>query len=253
MNAIQAFFRMELRALMREPVTIFFMIILPVILTVVFGSTFGDSPLAEGSGLKGIDVVVPINLVFLLANAGLMGIPITISEARSQMALKRYFTLPISYLQYFFALGITFAFVSFLSLIIFMSISFFVYHATFWMNVVNLTVFLITSLLVLYVFFIGGYIIAINIKNARTTNIVSTVTFLAMVFTSGIAVPLDSLPAYIQKAADFLPMSHSIRVLRDLWTNTIHYSARLPDFAYLICLAIILTFIVKWRKLKWDQ
>jgi ABC-2 type transport system permease protein len=252
MIAVKAFFKVELKALFREPVTIFFMIILPIILTIVFGSTFGDSPIKEGSKVLGIDLVVPNNIVFLLANAGLMGIPITISEVRSQMALKRYFTLPVTYLGYFFSLGLTFAFVSFASVLLFGAISFIFYDASFWMNGANTVIFLITCLLILYDFFIAGYFIAINIKNARTTNIVSTISFLAMVFTSGVAIPLDSMPKYLQHAVDILPMSHSIKILQDLWINQIHYHDRFGDYLYLVLMALLFTFLVKWRRLRWD-
>ncbi|WAA09828.1 ABC transporter permease [Fervidibacillus albus] len=252
MIAIKAFFKVELKALLREPVTIFFMIILPIILTIVFGSTFGDEPIAEGSDVLGIDLVIPINIVFLLANAGLMGIPITISEVRSQMALKRYFTLPISYYGYFISLGMTFAFVSFISTLIFGAISYIFYKASFWMNAVHTILFIVTCFLILYVFFIGGYLIALNIKNTRTTNIVSTISFLAMVFSSGVAIPLESMPKYIQNAADVLPMSHSIKILQDLWINEINYSDRFGDYLYLLVVAILFTLFVKWRRLKWD-
>lgn len=61
---------------------------LEAFLTITLGSAFGDSPIEEGSTIRGGDVVTPINIVFVLAHAGLMGIPITISEARSQLALN---------------------------------------------------------------------------------------------------------------------------------------------------------------------
>ena len=87
-----AFFKIELRSLLREPVSIFFMIVLPIILTIVFGGAFGDEATKYGKHVLGIDTVVPVNIVFLLANAGLMGIPITVLELREQGVLKRYST-----------------------------------------------------------------------------------------------------------------------------------------------------------------
>lgn len=253
MKGLSAFIKIELKSLLREPVTIFFMIVLPLILTVVFGSAFGDSPIKEGSDIYGIDTVIPINIVFLLANAGLMGIPITISEARDQHALKRYFTLPISYSSYFLALMTTFAIVSLISMAVFMAASFLVYSAGYRMNVLNLILFIASVLLVLYVFFISGYLLAILIKTSRTTNVVSTILFLALIFSSGVAIPLDTLPHWIQQSANLLPMSHSVLVLQDLWTNTIQYEERLGDFIYLIAVALLSALLVNRIRLKWDH
>ena len=105
MEKALAFIKIELKALLREPVSIFFMVILPIILTVVFGGTFGDEMTPYGENVKGIDMVVPVNIVFLLANAGLMGIPITILELKEQGVLKRYSTYPINLRFYFLSLA----------------------------------------------------------------------------------------------------------------------------------------------------
>ncbi len=88
----KAFFKLEFKALFREPVTLFFMIVLPIVLTVVFGGAFGQEATQYGEEVLGIDTVVPVNIIFLLANVGLMGVPITIIELKDQEVLKRYST-----------------------------------------------------------------------------------------------------------------------------------------------------------------
>lgn len=73
------------------------MIVLPMILTIVFGGAFGSEATQYGPKILGIDTVVPVNVVFLLANTGLMGVPITVLEVKDQGVLKRYITYPVSY------------------------------------------------------------------------------------------------------------------------------------------------------------
>jgi len=68
MSTIKPFFKMEMRALSREYVSLFFMIVLPMILTIVFGGAFGTEATQYGPKILGIDTVVPVNVVFLLAN-----------------------------------------------------------------------------------------------------------------------------------------------------------------------------------------
>lgn len=119
-----AFLKIELKALLREPVSVFFMVVIPLILTIVFGGAFGDEPTQYGKNVLGIDTVVPVNIVFLLANAGLMGISITILELKEQGVLKRYHTYPVNLKTYFTSLVLTFSLVSILSTLLFLLIYF---------------------------------------------------------------------------------------------------------------------------------
>lgn len=247
-----AFFKIELKALLREPVSVFFMVVLPLILTVVFGGAFGDEPTQYGKNILGIDTVVPVNIVFLLANAGLMGIPITVLELKEQGVLKRYSTYPISLKTYFTALILTFSLVSILSTFLFLSLSIFVYGASFYMNLLELGLFLFIYLLIIYIFYAIGFLIALFIKSARTASLVSSGFFMALLFTSGVVMPLDSLPEYVQKIAKVFPMSHSIEVVQMLWIGELSWSESGNQLFYLIVVGILLFLALRSVKLKWD-
>lgn len=248
-----AFFKVELKALLREPVSIFFMVVLPIILTIVFGGAFGDEPTKYGENVLGIDTVVPVNIVFLLANAGLMGIPITILELKEQGVLKRYSTYPLNLKSYFAALLMTFSLVSVLSTILFVSMSIFVYKASYYMNFLETILFIFIYILVIFIFYTIGFLFALFIKSARTANLVSSGFFMALLFTSGVVLPLDSLPKYIQQGAKIFPMSHSIEVVQMLWIGELSMKDSLSSLLYLIGLGLILYLILRSVKMKWDS
>lgn len=247
-----AFFKVELKALMREPVSVFFMVVLPLILTFVFGGAFGDEATQYGENVLGIDTVVPVNIVFLLANAGLMGIPITILELKEQGVLKRYSTYPINLKTYFTSLILTFSLVSVLSTLLFLSLSILVYGASFYMNLLEIGQFLLLYFLIIYIFYAIGFLIALYIKSARTASLVSSGFFMALLFTSGVVLPLDSLPEYVQKIAKVFPMSHSIEVVQMLWIGELSWSESGNQLIYLIVVSILLVFVLRSVKLKWD-
>jgi ABC-2 type transport system permease protein len=247
-----AFFKVELKALLREPVSVFFMVVLPLILTIVFGGTFGKETTQYGANVLGIDTVVPVNIVFLLANAGLMGIPITILELKEQGVLKRYSTYPINLKTYFTSLILTFSLVSILSTLLFLSLAIFVYGASFYMNAMELLLFLIIYILIIYIFYAIGFLIALYIKSARTASLVSSGFFMALLFTSGVVMPLDSLPVYVQKAAQIFPMFHSIDVVQMLWISKFSWNESGNHLIYLILVGILLFFALRSVKLKWD-
>lgn len=252
MSKLVAFFKIEMKALLREPVSIFFMVVLPIILTIVFGGAFGEEATQYGENVLGIDTVVPVNIVFLLANAGLMGIPITILELKEQGVLKRYSTYPINLRSYFISLIMTFSAVSILSTFLFVSLSFIVYNASYYMNFLETLIFLALYLIVIYIFYAIGFLIALFIKSARTANLVSSGFFMALLFTSGIVLPLDSLPDYVQLIAKIFPMSHSVEVMQMLWISESLVNNSLNSVIYLICLAMGLFILLRSVKMRWD-
>lgn len=251
-RTLVAFFKMELKALSREYVSLFFMIVLPVILTMVFGGAFGAEATKYGETVLGIDTVVPVNVVFLLANAGLMGIPITILELKEQGVLKRYITYPTTYKSYFMSIILTFSLVSIASTILFTSISFICYGASWHMSFGELPVFLIVYLIILFIFYAIGFLIALLIKSSRTASIVSSGVFMILLFTSGVALPVESLPMYVQKLAHIFPMYHSIEIIQMIWIGEFSLAKSGQNLVYLILFAVMISVILRGVKVKWD-
>lgn len=243
---------MELRALSREYVSLFFMIVLPMVLTIVFGGAFGTEATQYGSNVLGIDTVIPVNIVFLLANTGLMGVPITVLEVKEQGVLKRYITYPVSYGMYFFALMLVFMIVCILSTALFMVASFILYHATWFMDFKSLLLFLVAYFDTMFIFFILGYALALLIKSARTASLVSSGIFMFLLFTSGVALPVESLPVIVQKIAHVFPMYHSIQVIQMLWINEFSWAENGVNCIYLLCYTVIAFILLMKVKIKWD-
>lgn len=251
-RTLKPFFKMEMRALSREYVSLFFMIVLPMVLTIVFGGAFGSEKTQYGPNVLGIDTVVPVNIVFLLANTGLMGIPITVLEIKDQGVLKRYITYPISYGMYFFALMLTFMIVCILSTGLFMGTSFIAYKATWFMSLKSFGLFLVAYFDTMFIFFILGYGLALLIKSSRTASLVSSGIFMFLLFTSGVALPVQSLPIIVQKVAHVFPMYHAIQIIQMLWINEFTWVENGINCICLLCYSVIALFLLLKVKIKWD-
>ena len=251
-NTYFAFFELELKSLTREPVSLFFMVILPIIITMVFGGAFGHEATEYGDYVLGIDTVVPVNIVFLLANIGLMGIPITITELKDQEALKRYIAYPVKYRTYFASLVSAFAFVGFLSTLLFSVISFVFYGASWFMSLFD-TILLFVLYLMMIVIFNGlGFLIALLVRGSRTANLITTGVFISLIFTSGVAMPVDHLPVIIQRIAAVFPMHHCIRVVQLLWISEFNVAALSTHIIYVILMTIAMVIFLGKVKVKWD-
>lgn len=247
-----AFFKVELKSLFREPMSLFFMFVLPIIFTMVFGGAYGDKPTQFGADVLAIDTVVPINIVFLLANAGLMGIPITVIELKDQEVLKRYITYPTQYRTYFASLISTFAFVSFLSTLLFGLMSFVLYGSKWRMNILDTLLFIAFYLLMLVIFDGIGFLIALFVKGSRVANMVTSGVFLSLIFTSGVVTPVKELPDYMQKIAYSLPMHHFIEIMQMLWVSRFNPSEMRWHILYIAVATIFIIFALWKARVKWD-
>lgn len=248
----KAFFKLELKALFREPVTLFFMIVLPIVLTVVFGGAFGQEATQYGEEVLGIDTVVPVNIIFLLANVGLMGVPITIIELKDQEVLKRYSTYIGNYWVYFISLMSVFFAVSILSTFLFGAISFVVYGAKWHMTLIESILFILIYCLCAFVFDAIGFLLALIIKGSRTANMIVSGIFLSLIFTSGVALPVESLPEIVQKLTNIFPMHHSIQVVQMLWISEFSFVDMKVHLLYLVIVSIFLFVVLRKIKIRWD-
>lgn len=252
MNKIKPYLKMEMLALSREYISLFFMIVLPMVLTVVFGGAFGDEVTKYGPNVLGIDTVIPVNIVFLLANTGLMGIPITTLEAKDQGVLKRYMTYPVSYGMYFLSLMLTFMIVCIISTLLFVSVSFFIFKASWFMNIKSFLVFVVAYFDIMFVFFMLGYALALLIKSTRTASLVASGLFMFLIFTSGVALPVESLPEIVQKIARVFPMYHSIEIIQHARINEFSLTQDGINCLYMLGYTIIAILVLKNVRIKWD-
>jgi ABC-2 type transport system permease protein len=62
-----------------------------------------------------------------------------------------------------------------------------------------------------------GYLVASLAPNARAASVVGQLLFMPMMFVSGVAMPRSLLPAGIQAVSEWLPMTHIVILMQDLW------------------------------------
>lgn len=200
----------------------------------------------------GIDTVVPVNIIFLIANVGLMGVPITIIELKDQEVLKRYSTYIGNYSIYFISLVSVFFVVSILSTILFGMISFIGYGAKWYMSFGETLFFGAVYCICVFIFDAIGFLIALIIKGSRTANMVVSGIFLSLIFMSGVVLPVDSLPNIIQKITNIFPMYHSIEIVQRLWIAEFVFVEMKGHLLYLGILTILLFFALRKVKIRWD-
>src|SRR6516162_928002 len=86
----------EAKLLGREPLALFWGIVFPLLLTVIFGLATSGSHDKKLGGLRLIDVQVPVMMVFVLTVLGLQALPATLASYREKGVLRRMSTTPVA-------------------------------------------------------------------------------------------------------------------------------------------------------------
>ena len=103
-----------------------------------------------------------------------------------------------------------------------------------------------------FIFFILGYSLALLIKSTRTASLVSSGIFMFLLFTSGVALPVESLPKIVQQVAHVFPMYHAIQVIQMLWINEFSWAENGANCLAMIFYSILAVVLLVKVRIKWD-
>ncbi|MDQ6606770.1 MAG: ABC transporter permease [Actinomycetota bacterium] len=85
----------ELKLFIREPLTLLWGVVFPLVLLIVLGSATSEKPQRSLAGMRFIDAYVPVLMVFVLAILALNALPAALSNYRDKGYLRRLSTTPV--------------------------------------------------------------------------------------------------------------------------------------------------------------
>ncbi|TDB83082.1 ABC transporter permease, partial [Actinomadura sp. 7K534] len=96
MSAPTAVLKAELRLFLREPFSLFWIVVFPTLLLAILGliPSFRE-PSAELGGNRVIDLYVPVSVLLATIMAGLMALPPVLAGYRERGILRRMSTTPV--------------------------------------------------------------------------------------------------------------------------------------------------------------
>ncbi|MDQ3695952.1 MAG: ABC transporter permease [Chloroflexota bacterium] len=214
MNAFWHMTVSEWRLLFREPAAVFFTLVFPLLLLVLFGSIFGNDPARGFGGIGSVDLSTPGYIGLIIGTTAFMGIPQVVATYRDQGILRRLRATPVPALTIIGAqLVVNLAMTSFGTLIL---------------VVVGRVVFDLSlprapaAVLVAFLFcclslFAIGMLLAAILPTARVAQTVGMAIFFPMIFLSGSAFPRQMMPESIRNVAEVLPLTRVVILLSDVW------------------------------------
>jgi ABC-2 type transport system permease protein len=218
---VQVLLRMtwiEIKLLVREPVTLVFSFVFPVLVLVLLGGIFGGQRMDSGAyaGLKMMDWYVPSYIGLVIASIGSISLPVHLSTYRERGVLRRFRASGVSewaLLGSQFLVGVCTCLLGALFVSV---LGIFAYGVSAPVSIGGVAVAFVTAV---FAFSAIGVLIASLAPTARAAQGIGLLIWFIMMFISGTSAPLDQLPLWMVSLAKALPLYHVVISLVDPWNG----------------------------------
>ena len=206
----------EFKLLAREPVTLVFSFVFPILVLVLLGGIFGDQIKGRGAyrGVKMMDWYVPSFIALVIASIGTISLPVHLSSYRERGVLRRFRASGVSEAallgsQLLVSLG-----VALIGALIITIVGMTVYGARVPAAPAEVALAYVVGV---FCFAAIGVLLASLAPTARAAQSVGLMLWFILLFVSGTSAPLDRLPSWMVSVGKALPLYHSVISLVDPW------------------------------------
>lgn len=249
MHKGQAFGRLlavELKLFFREPVAVFFSVVFPILLLLIFGSIFGDE--SASPGYRVIDEFVPALVAVIAAQLALAGIPIVFADYRETGVFRRFKVSPLP-LSIVGAVQIAVGLVMFVgATVLLILLAAGLFSLRFGGTVPAV---LGVSLMGATAMFALGLAVASVATTMRTAQATGSALFFTMLFLSGAALPRDEFPGWLRTVSELVPLTHFVDPLTTAWRGARFGASEWTSLAVLVALFVLSAWVVR-AKFRWE-
>lgn len=245
-SAFHTLWRTELKMFLREPYAVFFTLVFPILLLLIFGAAFGRFD--ADPGFRVVDVFVPSLIAIVAGYIGLVGVPIVFAEYREFGILRRYRVSPLS-------LGTLLCAQAFVQLLMLLAaavltivLTIAVFGLRFGGNPVHFAALVLLNAAAMYS---AGFALASVSRRIRTAQAVGAAVFFPMLFTSGATVPRQQFPEWLQEITDYVPLTHVVDSLTGAWIGRPYGRYEWSSIAFLVGITVVSVLFARW-KFTWD-
>lgn len=202
---------MELKLFTREFFGFFFALVFPVLMLVLFGSIYGNTPIYPGADAKAMDVSVPAYSVMVIGVTGLMSLPLTLSNCKEKKIYKRFDATPVGKKSIISAQIFVNFLMTLVGIIILIAAGKILYHIQIKGTFLSICICLLLSTAAM--FSLGFLLTAIG-RDLKSTNLLCYLFYFIMLFLSGATMPDMLFPDTIKRISNLLPMTHAVDLMQ---------------------------------------
>lgn len=247
MNRFIKITTIEWKLATREFITLFFTLVFPVLMLLLFGTIYGNEPNEFMGGFGGVDASTPGYINMIIAVTGLMSLPLTLAQYRERKILKRFMATPIKPIEILLSQFVVNIMMTILGIILLIVVGKIMFDLHFFGNVFEA---LVAFIIILpCVFSIGLFISGVS-KNIKMATAISYIVYFPMLFLSGATMPLEGMPQSIVNISKALPLTYGVSLLKGIWLGD-----HLSDFPIDIIVLLVITVLfggLAIKFFKWE-
>jgi ABC-2 type transport system permease protein len=207
----------ELKLFVREPLTVMFVLVLPLVVLYVLNGVFGDQPdPAVWQGMPPIDFYTSAYVALVAATAGVLSLPVHLAGYREQGVLRRFRASAVRPAALVGAHMTVTVLIATTGAVLLTTLSVVAYDAALpedWVGVV--AAYLLTA-----VSFAGlGALLGFLLPTARAAQGLGVLLFFVFMMLGGAGPPKEVLPTALARIADGVPVTHAGALIRGPWTG----------------------------------
>lgn len=235
----------ELKLQLREPIGAFFTLVFPLMLLFIFGSIYGNEPSEFLGGFGSIDFSVPGYIGMIIGTIGMLNLPIALATYREQGVLRRLQATPLPSSTILWSQVVVNVVMTACGVLLLVTAGFLVYD----LRPPEASLGLIAAALLGGLSFLAvGFVLAGVLPTPRSAQAVGMALFYPMLFLSGAGMPRQIMPESVQKFSEFLPLTHVVKLLEELWLIG---TWNLTSLAVVIGLLVV-CIIVSRQTFRWE-
>jgi ABC-2 type transport system permease protein len=242
-------FRYDQKVFWRNPASVFFTVMLPLIFLFIFATIFGNDEIEE-RGVKTTTYYVPAIVSLAVISATLQSLAINLTEDRERGLLKRVRGTPLPTPVFVAGRVGNSLVVSILMVVLVAVIGRLVYDVS--LPEETIPAVLVTLAVGAFAFCCLGFALTAAIPSEDAAPAISNATVLPLYFISGIFIPDSEIPDGVLQVADFFPIRHFFEAFFTAWDpNTIGAGFEWGDLAIVAAWGVagllVALFAFRWE------
>ena len=241
--------KMELQLFTRDFFSFFFALVFPVMMLLLFGGIFGNTPVYDGADIKMMDVSVPAYSVMVIGVTGLMSLPLTLSGYKEKKIYKRFDATPVGKKSIMLAQVFANLTMTLIGIFILLIAGKLLYHIQIKGTFLSICISMLFSIAAM---FSMGFLFTAIGRDLKSTTLLCYLFYFVMLFLSGATMPDMLFPDTIKKISAFLPMTYAVDLMQGVFAGD-SLSLHGTDLLILGALTVICTAVgaVLYRKKDW--
>ncbi len=237
----------DLKIMFRIPLAIFFSIIYPIIMMIAILTSYGNIPIGKGFYL--IDKYFLIAIGMGIMPLTLISFPMWIGNSYENNSLLRLIFFNVNIKKIIISDIIAHFLIGLLGIVMNIIFAYVIYG----LNIAEIQyflVFIIQTLLCVFVFMIMGGVIGFIFKDPQILLPFGLVLMFIFYILSGVFIQFDELPSKVQKVAEYIPLKYVMNDFFTIWTGETMWNFKYLKLSLVYIVISLLLLFLSTKKLR---